>query len=341
MLYNKKRKHKEIFLIQRINPMTIGEKIRKYRLLNNMTQKELGKKALGKIGDSALRIYKYESDLMAPKTDYRQSIADALGVDIEALSDVNIQSDADIMHVLFLLEEYKGLRIQRDNGKIVLCFDEPDSDNNNGHLLSYLNFWEYEASKAKDTDEEKTSYKLWKGKFVSNAEAFFNQRKKDVEEYYRKLVKKQEKNISYSKTTSDVAVLLRKIVDSGITLSTKYIGDKGQGYSFVIDELLDSSKKESQVLFATFLAEINHFNDLGACCFSEVTIRDGVPIITYYVPIPTLSVIGSIIKDYINSLRDPDNEWLIKKGDNKFKADLGISNKIEEEIKFYAPRFKR
>ena len=63
--------------------MTVGEKIRKYRLLNNLTQKELGKMALGKIGDSALRIYKYESDLMAPKTDYRQSIAEALGVDIE------------------------------------------------------------------------------------------------------------------------------------------------------------------------------------------------------------------------------------------------------------------
>lgn len=320
--------------------MTVGEKIRKYRLLNNLTQKELGKMALGKIGDSALRIYKYESDLMAPKADYRQSIAEALGVDIEALSDINIRSDADIMYVLFLLEEHRGLRIQRDNGKIVLTFDEPDNDNNNGHLLSFLNFWEFEASKEKDTDEEKESYELWKGKFISNAQAYFTHKKEEVEEYYRDLVKKHEKKTPYAKTTSDIAVLLRKIIDSGFSLSTRYESRRGQGYSFVVAELLDSSRKESQELFANFLAEINHFNELGARCFSEISIRDGILIITYYVPIPALAFIGSTINEYIKSLRYPDKPWIIEMGDDDFKRSIEDYVDIEEEIKFYMARFK-
>ena len=56
---------------------------------------------------------KYESDAMAPKADIRAKIAKALNIDLEAISDVEISSFADIMYVLFELEEKYGLKIEK------------------------------------------------------------------------------------------------------------------------------------------------------------------------------------------------------------------------------------
>ena len=81
--------------------MTIGEKIRYFRNLRGYTQAELGEK----LNLQADRIRQYENDVRTPKTDLLQKIADALDVDVEALSDINIQNATDIMHVLFELED--------------------------------------------------------------------------------------------------------------------------------------------------------------------------------------------------------------------------------------------
>ena len=42
---------------------------------------------------------------MAPKTEIRNKLADALDVDLSALSDINIQTYEDIMHTLFCLKK--------------------------------------------------------------------------------------------------------------------------------------------------------------------------------------------------------------------------------------------
>ncbi len=76
--------------------MTIGAKIR--YILRNMTQAELGK-AVHLSGD---RIRQYENNVRTPKKDKLEEIAHALDVDVSALSDINITSTVDIMHILFL-----------------------------------------------------------------------------------------------------------------------------------------------------------------------------------------------------------------------------------------------
>lgn len=80
--------------------MTLGDKIRKYRSLNGLTQKELGLKIGFSSATADSRIRKYEKDLMAPKDDIRNKLAEALNIDIEALSDINISSYIDIMYIL-------------------------------------------------------------------------------------------------------------------------------------------------------------------------------------------------------------------------------------------------
>ena len=81
--------------------MTIGEKIRYFRLLRGYTQAELG----DKLGLQADRIRQYENDVRTPKADLLKNIADSLDVDVEALSDINVQNATDIMHILFEIED--------------------------------------------------------------------------------------------------------------------------------------------------------------------------------------------------------------------------------------------
>jgi transcriptional regulator with XRE-family HTH domain len=67
--------------------MKLGNKIRKYRQLHDMSQKELGMKVGFSAATADSRMRKYESDAMAPKADIRAKIAEALNIDLEAISD--------------------------------------------------------------------------------------------------------------------------------------------------------------------------------------------------------------------------------------------------------------
>ena len=77
--------------------MTVGEKIRKYRLLCGKTQKELGLDLGFTARTADVRVNQYEKDKMAPKAEIRNRIAEVLGVHPSALSDVDIQSEIDVL----------------------------------------------------------------------------------------------------------------------------------------------------------------------------------------------------------------------------------------------------
>lgn len=86
-----------------IYPFTLGKKIKKMRLLRGLSQKELGIK-VGFSSDTAdTRIRQYEKDAMAPKSEIRKRLAEALDVDISTLSDNAFTSEKDIMQMLFFL----------------------------------------------------------------------------------------------------------------------------------------------------------------------------------------------------------------------------------------------
>ena len=68
------------------------------------------------------RIRKYESNSMSPKSKLRQKIADALNVDITALSDIDIKDEKDIMQILFFLEENYGMEVIKIRKTIYFTF---------------------------------------------------------------------------------------------------------------------------------------------------------------------------------------------------------------------------
>lgn len=78
-----------------------GAKLRQIRLRKGISTAELGAKC--KLTDSSIR--HYEGDFRSPSDDKLKEIAAALGVDVSALYDRKIESVADIMHILFEIEQ--------------------------------------------------------------------------------------------------------------------------------------------------------------------------------------------------------------------------------------------
>ena len=102
--------------------MTLGEKIKKYRELRELTQRELGQKVGFSAGTEDSRIRKYEKNMMAPQTDIRRKIAEALDIDMSALNDIDIQTEKDAIRALFYLEEKYEMDIKKTDREIRLTF---------------------------------------------------------------------------------------------------------------------------------------------------------------------------------------------------------------------------
>ena len=152
--------------------MNVGSQIRKYRLLKGLTQKELGQKALKVKRGADVRINQYEKDIIAPKSDAREALAEALDVDIDALSDARFDTETDIMYILFALEETYGLKIKEDDNRFV-CFFE-GAEPNILSLVSMIYFWLENKETLSEHPEE---YGHFKGRFKTiyeSSEAYQN-----------------------------------------------------------------------------------------------------------------------------------------------------------------------
>lgn len=79
--------------------MTVGDKIRKYRLEQGYTQKELAIKA--GLSESAVR--NYELGNRTASQDQLEKIANALKISPFALADPNFDTYISVMHSLFAL----------------------------------------------------------------------------------------------------------------------------------------------------------------------------------------------------------------------------------------------
>ena len=143
--------------------MTLGKKIRKYRVLNGLTQKELGLAVGFSEATADSRIRKYESDSMKPKDSMREKIAQALEVDLSAISDIDIATYEDVMQVLFLFEEVFGMDVEIRDGKTMLVFE-----NSNRKILPLLTSLQKTVmlNLEKPIADQQKGYELWKARFT-------------------------------------------------------------------------------------------------------------------------------------------------------------------------------
>ena len=149
--------------------MTLGKKIRKYRVLKGLSQRELGLAVGFSEATADSRIRKYELDIIKPKDSMREKIARALEVDLSAISDIDIATYEDVMRVLFLFEEAFGMEVEIRGGKTMLVFD--NGNRRIQALLSSLKLWRMQKtvlllSHGSPTADQKKKYEIWKAGFT-------------------------------------------------------------------------------------------------------------------------------------------------------------------------------
>lgn len=131
--------------------MTVGEKIRKYRIEQGLLQKDLATKC--KMSESAIR--NYELGNRTPKPHHLEVIATALGISPYALLDPDLDSEISLMHAFFYLEDHYGLQVVKEEGIAYMNFNVHESTGRS--MQSKLIDWA--DAKGNLTEEE---YLLWK-----------------------------------------------------------------------------------------------------------------------------------------------------------------------------------
>lgn len=132
--------------------MISGQKLKKLRLLRDLTQKELAIKA--ELTDAAIR--NYELGNRSPTKEQMQKIAQALDCDISALTDHEPNSIHEFIHIIFDYEKEMKLRPLVDDSTYALL----------SHDMNFNDFlveWDEMRKKHYDgeiTDEEFEDWKL-------------------------------------------------------------------------------------------------------------------------------------------------------------------------------------
>ena len=101
---------------------TNSERIRFFRKRSGMSQKELGIAAGLNPASAGVRIAQYESRNRRPKSELILALARALGVPYEALTVPEIHGDAELMQLLFYLEDVYGLAVTDIDGEVCIRF---------------------------------------------------------------------------------------------------------------------------------------------------------------------------------------------------------------------------
>jgi len=89
--------------------MTVGEKIKTYRTMRSISQKNLGELA-GGINEVTIR--KYEAGDRNPKPDQLLKIANALGISINLFMDFDIETVSDVLSLIFKMDEQLDVEFQ-------------------------------------------------------------------------------------------------------------------------------------------------------------------------------------------------------------------------------------
>lgn len=180
-----------LFCLLIMSKTEIGKRIRNIRILNGLSQSELGEK----LGLTADRIQKYENGARNPKVSMIFRIANALDVNAATLYDPTPCDDLSTMFFFFEMEEKYGMTIKKivdDDGNVKYAVVA----NSENRMYDYLSKW-HDAyickkieSKLVDTQEERErileDYARWKSKFSKSIE-----NSKDLKENQKQKLKKK------------------------------------------------------------------------------------------------------------------------------------------------------
>ena len=141
--------------------MAIGQRIKYFRNLKGMTQKELGLAVGFTDKTSDVRIAQYESEARVPKEDILKSIAEVLGVSPEAIAIPEIDTYDGVLRTLFALEDIYGFKIKNLDGELCLTLEKVF----NPHfpiLFEKFLAWQQMSEKCLNDEITKEKYDEWR-----------------------------------------------------------------------------------------------------------------------------------------------------------------------------------
>ena len=148
--------------------MSIGERIRYFRRLKGLTQRELGM-ALGfPRGSADVRLAQYETGTRSPKGELTLELARVLEVSPRALTVPATDSPVGLMHTLLSLEDLYGLRPRLIDGKPVLTLEGPGASEN---LTAMLAAWAELAGELDRGSVSHQDYDRWRYRYPELTEA--------------------------------------------------------------------------------------------------------------------------------------------------------------------------
>lgn len=319
--------------------MTLGEKIKKYRLLHNLKQKDLGKMIGFSSATADSRIRKYEGDIMAPKAEIRNKLVQALDVDSSALSDIDIRSIEDVVRTFFFMEEYLGFEIEKIDLENYAFFRKDKvyfQEREISKLNSYIYIWQQQKknllnTKTDNEEDSSKKYELWKSRFAKNICDYWDSLLSRIDTHYIPLVQTLENSKPKIVDSSGFIVQIRKLIQSGLEfkVSSELRHDNGLflNFTFMISNLLSPESKEIETQFAEFLNMLNTFENYGIIIEKTVLTYPTGNTITYHLLHNALATKRTLIEEIIDFEKNKD-------GMNDFTKEM-FEHKYNEDFKHY------
>ncbi|MCL2882370.1 MAG: helix-turn-helix domain-containing protein [Coriobacteriia bacterium] len=145
--------------------MAVGDRIKRVRVLRNLTQKELGLAVGFEENTADVRIAQYETGTRTPKEEALRKIAEVLDVNYRSLYEPTLYAGEDVMYTLFELDEHYPLSIHDFDGKKCVAF-------NSKLLDDFLTEWQARKKDLADGSISKAEYLEWKLNWPQTADDF-------------------------------------------------------------------------------------------------------------------------------------------------------------------------
>ena len=180
---------------------TTGYRIRKYRLLRNISQQELGLRCGFPEKSANVRVHQYENNNQLPRDkDYLlKTIAKALELDESAIFDLDLTKQGLIYHLLFELEDVCQISPYIINDVCYIRFlHSPKMDNFIKEWAETKDKYAIQHGDSKETKMyKKQQYEIWKGEFPKHSQKELDEeikmaRKKDIQDRIEALQKELE-----------------------------------------------------------------------------------------------------------------------------------------------------
>ena len=134
--------------------MSVGENIRRYRKLRGMTQARLAEV----VGLTEGAVRHYESGIRAVKPELLGSIADTLGVSVNALKDYGVENAGDLMSLLVRLEDSFGVVPSADGTGLSLDPKAPHAPK----AATAVKLWAEKRAQLENGEIGAAEYEDWK-----------------------------------------------------------------------------------------------------------------------------------------------------------------------------------